>query len=406
MDTARASLEAAKEEELPGKQMVAFLELMEKLKSKMELPIGEAKCSCCNRKAKDEEEKVQILAFMKDKTRNIQKKIDDDDGGALVEITEQLKILKKITNGKFQRARILEEGFGKLSHEVKKQEAEMIQAKSRFEESNEKTENFLSLLKVVNRYSTECHSLKNHQSNMKGILQQIQKCEDQMPSKQQQGVPTASSVNGTVSVDDLMTLEAVDVELESVEKKRTEIADFLVDLDRALDDGMRRQKSLQDALSAARTQKQSHTERIQTLVALNTSVQDMEARMIVLESSVKKEEKEIKNLQKDEVKCRADMEANESELERTLEDVKMKYQSCHEAYLIFEQSHGALEKNASSGSIEKLNRCDEDVENSTQEKKEIEKYISFKEPELSEMKHLISQSGRWRRRCFECCCFL
>ena len=57
------------------------------------------------------------------------------------------------------------------------------------------------------------------------------------------------------------------------------------------------------------------------------------------------------------------MEANESELERTLEDVKMKYQSCHEAYLIFEQSHGALEKNASSGSIDKLNRCDEDVEN-------------------------------------------
>ena len=240
---------------------------------------------------------------------------------------------------------------------------------------------------------------------MKGILQQIQKCEDQMPSKQQQqqGVPTASSVNGTVSVDDLMTLEAVDVELESVEKERTQIADFLVDLDRSLDDGMRRQKSLQDALSAARTQKQSHTERIQTLVALNTSVQDMEARMIVLESSVKKEEKEIKNLQKEEVKCRADMEANESELERTLEDVKMKYQSCHEAYLIFEQSHGALEKNASSGSIDKLNRCDEDVENSTQEKKEIEKYISLKEPELSEMKQLISQSGR--RELEECCFF-
>ena len=130
MDTARASLEAAKAEELPSKQMVSFIELLEKLQGKMELPVGEATCSCCNRKAEDEEEKVQILAFMKDKIRKMQKKINDNDGSALIEINKQLQILQKITNGKFQRARILEEGFGKLQHEVKKQETEMIQAKS------------------------------------------------------------------------------------------------------------------------------------------------------------------------------------------------------------------------------------------------------------------------------------
>ena len=70
----------------------------------------------------------------------------------------------------------------------------------------------------------------------------------------------------------------------------------------------------------------------------------------------------------------------------------MLYNACNESCLIYLNSHKQLERDASEGYTNKLNKCDEDIDQTTLEKKEIEK-ISLKiTPRSVEMEQMINKS--------------
>ena len=298
----------------------------------------------------------------------------------------------------WQPWKIQKQSISKLEHEIKQYETSKQTAHDNWDVEHQKTIALGEKLGHINALSKKTHALTNHIKNMKGIMIQVEKCEEQMPKT------TSSSSSSSVSsmainadMNEYTSLEGIEVGLEKVEKERNEIGDRLVELDRALDEGMRKIKNLQDSLSNARKQKQSHSERIQKLMALKASVTDMEKRIKSLTEQVTDHEKELKKCQREEISCKADLEAKETELDGALEEVKVLYSACHESCLEYDNSHKQLEKDAAKGSIAKLNKCDSDIAKSEEEKKEIDKYIVKQQPNIRAMRDRQNQAGAMKK---------
>jgi predicted nucleic acid-binding Zn-ribbon protein len=298
----------------------------------------------------------------------------------------------------WQPWKIQKQSISKLEHEIKQYETSKQTAHDNWDVEHQKTITLGEKLGHINALSKKTHALTNHIKNMKGIMIQVEKCEEQMPKT------TSSSSSSSVSsmainadMNEYTSLEGIEVGLEKVEKERNEIGDRLVELDRALDEGMRKIKNLQDSLSNARKQKQSHSERIQKLMALKASVTDMEKRIKSLTEQVTDHEKELKKCQREEISCKADLEAKETELDGALEEVKVLYSACHESCLEYDNSHKQLEKDAAKGSIAKLNKCDSDIAKSEEEKKEIDKYIVKQQPNIRAMRDRQNQAGAMKK---------
>ena len=152
-------------------------------------------------------------------------------------------------------------------------------------------------------------------------------------------------------------------------------------------------KQLSDNLSDARKKYQHHVAKTQQLKSLNTSMVEMEKKMKHLSEGIENNEREFKVFAKDQVSCRTDLEDKEKTLATALEDVKVLYSNCHESNIEYQNSHKQLEKDASSGVLVKLNKCDADIEKSALEKKDIERAIIKQQPAANNMEQMEFKSA-------------
>jgi chromosome segregation ATPase len=155
---------------------------------------------------------------------------------------------------------------------------------------------------------------------------------------------------------------------------------------------MKKIKTLQNDLNDSKKIQESHNERIQKLIKINDTITTIENDIKGIMKSNKENDDQIKILVKKEIEFKTDLESRESELETSLEESKLLYNACNESCLIYLNSHKQLERDASEGYTNKLNKCDEDIDQTTLEKKEIEKILLKITPRSVEMEQMINKS--------------
>ena len=302
----------------------------------------------------------------------------------------ELKEFRNIKDSIWQPWNIENQTIKKLDHEIKKLEkskeealkAHTIKNNELIEKSNES--------KKISLYRSECHTLKNHIKNMTGFMKQITKHRDTLPKKS--GNSSASLANGT-SVDDILSMDECEVKINKVEKERSDISDQLVALDRSLDEGMKQSKRLQDNLASSRNALQVHNTNIKDQENLDETLKQQNERDKQLAKEISEGDTEAKELRKIEIKHQGTLDAKSEEHEDSIKAVKQRDIDCQTSLVAYKESHKRLEKNASSKSIENLNKCDQDIIKVENEKKEIEMYVLAQTPIIKDLERLCNDSS-------------
>ena len=289
--------------------------------------------------------------------------------------------------------------LSKLAHQVSNLETSKEEAFQKHLKESQELQEMTDLNTQINLYRNECHTIENHVRNMKGFLKQIEKHRDSMPNQTQKKKSNNNNNNAGSELEkfenipNIWNLETIDDEIDEIEKKRAEVADRLIELDRSLDEGMRKLKSLQDAVSSSRTQKQKHMERIQEQVKLNNQVEELDLKVTKLDEDVEENERNLKKLQKIEIGCRTDLNVKEDEHNNIIQELKKREMDCQTSLVQYKESHKQLEKFHQEGHIEKLEACDESIEKLEKDKREAGQYINKKSPELRNLEKSNNQSA-------------